>query len=151
MPHFIPSCLARYFNEIIVKKHFQKMCAFGTCCLLLLSGGNTLQNIPGFDNTFTPSAGTDGLRLNIHEPGTVPNPSFQVWHYILVKFSLIQLFYTVAHCFKLLQTNFGCFTLLRLCKGGGSSAPHSLQDLALCSPLPKFSLSMLPKLTLCAP
>ncbi len=45
------------------------------------SASSTLQSIPGFDNTFTPSAGTDGLRLNIHEPGTVPNPSFQVWDY----------------------------------------------------------------------
>ena len=36
-------------------------------------------NIPGFDNTFEPSAGSDGVRINIHEPGAVPNPSFQVW------------------------------------------------------------------------
>ncbi len=43
----------------------------------LTKEGSTVHNIPGFDNTFTPSAGTDGLRINIHEPGTVPNPSFQ--------------------------------------------------------------------------
>ena len=34
-------------------------------------------NIPGLDNTFEPGAGSDGIRLNVHEPGTVPNPSFE--------------------------------------------------------------------------
>ena len=33
--------------------------------------------IPGFDNTMEPTAGTDGLRINIHEPGTTPNPSLE--------------------------------------------------------------------------
>ncbi len=42
-------------------------------------------NIPGFDNTVEPSAGSDGVRINIHEPGAVPNPSFQVWYdYVLI-------------------------------------------------------------------
>ncbi len=34
---------------------------------------------------------------------------------------------------------------------GGSLAPRSLQNLILCSPLPKFSLLLLPKLILRAP
>ena len=46
--------------------------------------------------------------------------------------------------------HFQHFTTMRLCKWG-FSAPHSLQNLVLCSPLPRFSLSLLPKLTLCAP
>ena len=33
--------------------------------------------IPGFDNTMEPTAGTDGIRINIHEPGTTPNPSLE--------------------------------------------------------------------------
>ena len=33
--------------------------------------------IPGLDNTFEPGAGSDGIRLNVHEPGTVPNPSYE--------------------------------------------------------------------------
>ncbi len=50
---------------------------------MLINDGQSQQeeegiNIPGFDNTFEPSAGSDGLRINIHEPGAVPNPSFQV-------------------------------------------------------------------------
>ncbi len=35
--------------------------------------------------------------------------------------------------------------------GGGVLAPCSLQNLALCSPLPKFALSLLPKFILHAP
>ena len=33
--------------------------------------------IPGLDNTFEPGAGSDGIRLNVHEPGTMPNPSYE--------------------------------------------------------------------------
>ncbi len=40
-------------------------------------GNGVLWNIPGLDNTYEPGAGSDGVRLNVHEPGTVPNPSYE--------------------------------------------------------------------------
>ncbi len=30
-----------------------------------------LSLVPGYDNVFDPTAGTDGIRINIHEAGTV--------------------------------------------------------------------------------
>ena len=41
------------------------------------TGETEVFTIPGFDNTMEPTAGTDGIRINIHEPGTTPNPSLE--------------------------------------------------------------------------
>ncbi len=38
---------------------------------------NTLMTIPGFDNSLNPSAGTDGIRISIHERSATPNPSLE--------------------------------------------------------------------------
>ncbi len=47
--------------------------------------GSSIMNIPGFDNSLEAIAGTDGVRINIHEPGTTPNPSLEVSSVLLVR------------------------------------------------------------------
>ncbi len=38
---------------------------------------DSLMSIPGFDNSLSPSSGTDGIRISIHENSTTPNPSLE--------------------------------------------------------------------------
>ena len=37
-------------------------------------GGGYWKSVPGYDNTFQPSTGSDGIRLMIHDPDTAPCP-----------------------------------------------------------------------------